>query len=49
MPGIIDNDKKLPFADLLAKDGMASYTQKKLQVLATEMFKVHKNMSRELT
>ena len=28
MPGIIDNDKKLPFADLLAKDGMASYTQK---------------------
>ena len=27
MPGIFDNDKKLPFADLLAKDGMASYTK----------------------
>ena len=33
MPGIIDNDKKLPFADLLAKDGMASYTQKNYKFL----------------
>ena len=46
---IIYNDKTLPFVDLLAKDGSVTIHSRNLQVLATEMFKVHKNMSTELT
>ena len=42
------NDKTSPFADLLAKDGSVTIHARSLQVLATEMFKVHKNMSTEL-
>ena len=36
------------FADLLTKDGSVTIHAINLQVLATEMFKVHKNMSTEL-
>ena len=47
---IIYNDiKKSSFADLLAKDGSANIHRRNLQVLVTEMFKVHKNTSTELT
>ena len=45
---IIYNDKTSSFADLLAKDGSVTIHTRILQVLATEMFKVHKNMSTEL-
>ena len=45
---IIYNDKTSSFENLLAKDGCATIHTKNLQVLATEMFKVHKNMSTEL-
>ena len=36
------------FADLLAKDGPVTIQTRHLQVLATEMLKVHKNMWTEL-
>ena len=45
---IIYNDKTSYFADLLAKDGSVTIHTRNLQVLATETFKVHKNMSTEL-
>ena len=44
----IYNNKTSSFADLLAKDGSVTIHTRNLQVLATEMFKVHKNMSTEL-
>ena len=45
---IIYNDKTSSFMNLLAKDGSATIHTRNLQVLATEMFKVHKNMLTEL-
>ena len=39
------NDKMSSFADLLAKDGSATIHTRNLQVLATEIFRVHKNIS----
>ena len=45
---IIYNDKTSSFADLLAKDGSATIHTRNLKVLATEMLKVHKNISTEL-
>ena len=42
---IIYNDKTLYFPDLLADDGSVT---KHTRNCATEMFKVHKNMSTEL-
>ena len=45
---IIYNDKTSSFADLLAKDGSVTIHTRNLQFLATEIFKVHKNMSTEL-
>ena len=45
---IIYNDKTSSFADLLAKDGSVTIHTRNLQVLVTEMLKVHKNMSTEL-
>ena len=45
---IIYNDKKPFWADLLAKDGSVTMHTRRLQVLATEMFKIHKNMSTDL-
>ena len=45
---IIYNDKTSSFADLLAKDGSVTIHTRNLQVLASEMFKLHKNMSTEL-
>ena len=45
---IIYNDKTSSFADLLAKYGSVTIHTRNLQVLATDMFKVHKNMSTEL-
>ena len=42
------NDRTSNFADLLAKDGSVTIHTRNLQVLATEMFKVHKNMSTEI-
>ena len=44
----IYNDKMSSFADLLAKDGSVTTHTRNLQVLPTEMFKVHKNMSIKL-
>ena len=44
----IYNDKMSSFADLLAKDGSVTIHTRNLQVLPTEMFKVHKNMSIKL-
>ena len=44
----IYNDKMSFFADLLAEDGSVTIHIRNLQGLATEMFKVHKNMSTEL-
>ena len=46
---IIYDDKTWPFVDLSAKDGSVTIHTQNLRVLATEMFKVHKNMSPELT
>ena len=45
---IIYNDKTLSFVDSLAKDRSVTIHTRNLQVLATEMFKVYKNMSTEL-
>ena len=42
------NDKTSSFADLLAKDGSFTIHARNLKVLATEVFKVHKNISTEL-
>ena len=42
---IVHKDKSLSFADLLAKDGSVTIHTRNLKVLATEMFKVHINMS----
>ena len=39
------NDKMSSFADLLAKDGSATIHARNLQVLATEIFRVYKNIS----
>ena len=44
----IYNDKMSSFTDLLAKDGSVTTHTRNLQVLPTEMFKVHKNMSIKL-
>ena len=44
----IYNDKMSSFADLLAKDGSVTIHTRNVQVLPTEMFKVHKNMSIKL-
>ena len=45
---IIYNDKTSSFADLLAKDGSVTIHTRNVQVLPTEMSKVHKNMSIKL-
>ena len=45
---ITNNDKTSSFADLLAKNGSVSIHTRNLQVLVTDMFKLHKNMSTEL-
>ena len=45
---IIYNDKTSSFVDLLAKDGSVTTHTRNLQVLATETFKIQKNMSTEL-
>ena len=44
----IYNDKMSSFADLLAKDGSVTIHTRNVQVLPTEMSKVHKNMSIKL-
>ena len=41
---IIYNNKMSSFADLLAEDGSATIHTRNLQVLATEIFRVHKNI-----
>ena len=45
---IIYNGKSSSFVDLLAKDGSVPVHTRNLQILATEMFEVHENMSTEL-
>ena len=45
---ITNNDKTSSFADLLAKNGSVSIHTRNLQVLVTDKFKLHKNMSTEL-
>ena len=45
---VIYNDKTLSFADLLAKHWSVTTHTQNLQVLATEMFKLHKKMLTEL-
>ena len=45
---IIYNDKASSFADLFAKYGSVTIHTRNFQVLATDMFKVHKNMSTKL-
>ena len=45
---ITNNDKTSSFADLLAKNGSVSIHTRNLQVLVTDMFTLHKNMSTEL-
>ena len=45
---IVYNDDTSSFVDLLAKNGSATIHIRNVQVLDTEMFKVHKNMSLEL-
>ena len=45
---IIYDDKTSSFADLLADNGSVTIHTRNLQVLATEMFNVRKNMSTEL-
>ena len=45
---IIYNDKRSSNADLLAKDGSLTIHARNVEVLANEMFKVHKNMLTEL-
>ena len=45
---IVYNDDTSSFVDLLAKNGSVTIHITNVQVLDTEMFKVHKNMSPEL-
>ena len=45
---IIYSDKTSSFADLLAKDGSVTINTRNKQVLASKMFKIHKNMLTEL-
>ena len=45
---IVYNDDASSFVDLLAKNGSVTIHIRNVQVLDTEMFKVHKNMSPEL-
>ena len=42
---IVDNDKKSPFKELLETDKSVPIHIKNLQVLATEMFRVYRNIS----
>ena len=42
---MVYNDKTSSFKDLLDKDKSVSIHTRNLQILATEMFKVHRNMS----
>ena len=42
---IVYSDFKSSFENLLEKDGTASIHVKKLQILATKMFKISKNFS----
>ena len=48
MPWDFYNDRGSFLEDLLGKDGSVTIHTRNLQALATEVFKVHKNMSREL-
>ena len=48
MTFLVFNYKTSSFADLLEKEESVSTHTRNLEVLATEMFKVHKNMSTEL-
>ena len=46
---VIYNDKTSSFVvDFLAKDGSVTIHTRSLQILDTDMFKVHKDMSAEL-
>ena len=45
---IVYNGDTSSFVDLLAKNGSVTIHLRNVQVLDTEMFKVHKNMSLEL-
>ena len=45
---ITNNDKTSSFADLLAKNGSVSIHTRHLQVLVTDKFNIHKNMSTEV-
>ena len=45
---VIYNNKTSSFVNLLAKDGSVTIHTRNLLVLATEIFKIHKNMSTEL-
>ena len=45
---IVYNDDTSSFVDLLAKNGSVTIHIRNVQVLDTEMFKAHKNMSPEL-
>ena len=45
---IVYNGDTSSFVDLLAKNGSVTIHLRNVQVLDTEMFKVHKNMSPEL-
>ena len=42
---IVYSDKTSPFEELLDKDGSVTIHTRNLKVLATDMFKVHKNLS----
>ena len=42
---IVYSDKTLPFEELLDKDGSVTTRTRNLQVLATEMFKVYKELA----
>ena len=46
---IICNDKYTSFEELLEKDMSVSKRQKNLQVLGTEMFKIYRETSPEIT
>ena len=46
---IICNDKHTSFEELLEKDMSVSKRQKNLQVLRTEMFKIYRETSPEIT
>ena len=43
--GIVYSDKTSSFEELLEKDGFVNIYTRNLQVLATEMFKVYRNLS----